>query len=236
MKMPTYQVRFSYALFAAITALAVFVMLAGRTWWKPAVMPATTVASLSFLAAAQAAGALGTRYGRLVLVGLAFCALGDLVGPQDFYLGMYAFLIAHFVFVPAFLIRARTAPAGGRQVAGALLVTAVVTVALAVFWLGPYLPAEHRLSVLIYVGVLAAMVVVALAVRLDEPGPRLAAGGAVLFYISDIFIANWKYVITESWNAYLAYPLYYTACLLLAASVTEGRRRASGNRRAGGAS
>jgi len=47
----------------------------------------------------------------------------------------------------------------------------------------------------------------------------LVTSAAVLFYISDVFLANWRYVSTARWNMFVCYPLYYTACVLLAVSI-----------------
>ncbi len=198
-------------------------MLAGRIWWSPLVRPATLAATGGYLAGALGAGALAGSYGRLMLLGLALCAVGDVVGPGNFHHGMYAFLAAHLVFVPAFLIRARTEPAERTQV---LVTTALVgsaTVAL-MLWLYPYLSGVERIGILAYALVIAVFVLAAFTVRLRSLGARAAAVGAVVFYISDIFVANWEFVVTDSWNAFVAYPLYYSACLLLAASVFDQGR------------
>jgi len=206
--------------FAAVTVVAVLTMISGRIWWSPVVRPATITATVGFVAAAVGAGALRSRYGRLMLVGLVLCAVGDLVGPHNFYYGMYAFLAAHLAFVPAFLTRARGAPAGRKQVRIAALLVGGATVVL-ILWLYPYLPGIQRVGIVLYALVIGAFVIAAFAVRLRSLGAQAAAVGAVVFYISDIFVANWEFVVTDSWNAFVAYPLYYSACLLLAASVFE---------------
>jgi len=218
-----------YRLAAAVTVLSVAIMLMGRMWWRPFTAPATLAASLGFVAAALGAGGLKTGYGRLVVSGLVLCAIGDLVGPRDFHLGMYAFFLGHVLFIPAFLLRAARQPASRRRVATAACAVFAITAAVTFAWLHPHLPAADRPAVLAYIAVLALMVIGASAVQTTSFGPRAAVWGAVLFYLSDIFIANWRYVITDSWNAFAAYPLYYLACLCLAASVIEScdrRRRA----------
>jgi hypothetical protein len=60
------------------------------------------------------------------------------------------------------------------------------------------------------------MVVMAVGVSAGNP---FVLAGAILFFVSDIFVARWKFVDTSGINALFCYPMYYTACVLLALSI-----------------
>ncbi len=80
---------------------------AGKWLTKP-------VASFAFLAVAIFSGALDSDYGRLILLGLALCLLGDLLLIPEgranvFRLGVFAFLAGHVAFAGAFLTQPRSA-------------------------------------------------------------------------------------------------------------------------------
>lgn len=72
--------------------------------------------------------------------------------------------------------------------------------------------------VLVYIVAISLMAMFAAGVR-EGHGGLLILLGAVAFYVSDIFVARWKFVDTSSVNAYFCHPLYYAACLMLAFSV-----------------
>ncbi|OQB99469.1 MAG: YhhN-like protein [Candidatus Hydrogenedentes bacterium ADurb.Bin101] len=50
--------------------------------------------------------------------------------------------------------------------------------------------------------------------------------GALIFLISDIFVARWKFVDPSAINAFFCYPLYYISCALIALTISV-RTRAS---------
>jgi hypothetical protein len=67
-------------------------------------------------------------------------------------------------------------------------------------------------------------IMVATACGTRHPNAVLLAVAAVLFYVSDIAVAHWKFVSDGSWHAFFCYPLYYPACLLLALGSRPARR------------
>ncbi len=174
----------------------------------------TAVASGSYVLAAVVGGGLRYRYGLLMTVGLVFCLLGDLLGPGNFMLGLYAFVVAHFGIAGALFSfgidwrRARFALPGALLTSGAVYF----------FWLGPAVPVAEQPQIIGYTLVITTMLVAAGSARRFR-GIRVAQLGAVLFYLSDVFLANWRYVNTARWNMFVCYPLYYTACVLLAVSI-----------------
>ena len=186
-------------------------------------------ASTAYVLACLARGALNTRLGRFILAGLLACWLGDYLGPlgTEYFLGsVAAFLVAHLLFMGAFfshgVIPARAAEAL------LLLLPSVILVGL---WLLPHVEGALLGPVAAYIVVITAMVAAAWGMR-PGPGRWLLVVAAVLFYISDIFVARWKFVAPgDSLNAFLCYPLYYTSCLLFAFSAPGRDRAADGQER-----
>ena len=194
---------------------------AGKWLTKP-------VASLAFIGAALASGAHGSDYGQLILLALALCLLGDLLlipehRPGIFRLGVFAFLCGHLAFAAAFL----TQPLDSRwlAVAGAVIALALWRVWR---WLSPTLPADMRVPVQAYFGVIAAMTALACAVTGAGATP-LVALGAVAFTVSDISVARDRFVQPGFVNRVWGLPLYYFAQVLLALSPAWLTVTAQGN-------
>ncbi len=164
-------------------------------------------ASAGFLTVAWLSGATRHRYGRWMLGGLLLCAAGDVLGPSSFVLGSTMFLLAHVVFVVAFW----TWGINYRRCALALLM--LLPGGLLLNWLVPQVDESMRWLIIAYTCVITTMVITASGTH------RLILIGAIVFYVSDIFVARWKFVDHDSINAYFCYPLYYTACLILAHSI-----------------
>ena len=87
-----------------------------------------------------------------------------------------------------------------------------------VAWLRPHLPSSLRAPVIAYLVAISIMVVAASATLPGGGDPRIAAG-AVLFCVSDLFVARERFVTPGFVNKALGLPLYYGGQLLLAASV-----------------
>lgn len=197
----------------AVTILSGLVMTVARfVGWRALIMPLIKVATLGFLATALLGGALRTGYGRLLFVGLFFCAVGDFVGPSNFVMGSLAFLVAHLWFIAAFCF----AGVELRRCLLPLAVFAVVAVAVG-FWLFPHLKTSDYPLVVGYMLVISTMVVLAWGLR-KRPGRTLVVVGAVIFFVSDLFVANWAFGDKGSYNAFFCYPMYYIACTLIALS------------------
>jgi uncharacterized membrane protein YhhN len=178
---------------------------------------AKPVASLAFVWAALASGALGSGYGRLVLLGLVLCLLGDLLlvpreRPAVFRAGVFAFLAGHVAYCAAFLTRPLD-PLG--LAAGAVLLTVVVIAVLR--WLGRSLPAGMVAAVRLYMVVIAVMSTLACGVT-AAGGPWAVALGALAFTASDVSVARDRFVRHEFVNRAWGLPLYYAAQLLLAST------------------
>jgi uncharacterized membrane protein YhhN len=218
--MPTSSVRWLGGL--VLLACAVLVAAGLAELRLPAIV-AKLVASSAFIGVAIAAGALASRYGRVVLAALVCSWLGDalLLGRTEalFLAGLGAFLLAHVCYVAAFAIHGIRA----RFVLLGLLPVALAS-AVALRWLGPYVPEPMQLPVWVYTFVISAMVAMALGTR-GAGGPLLIPVGAVLFYLSDLSVAAGQFVRPEFPNFVWGLPFYYVGQLLLALSVASTSRR-----------
>jgi uncharacterized membrane protein YhhN len=180
---------------------------------------AKPVASLAFIWAGVAAGALDSTYGQWILLGLVLCLLGDvLLIPHDrpavFRAGVFAFLGGHVAYSAAFL----TQPLDGFGLAGGAILLAVV-VGGVLRWLASSLPADMAWPVRIYMIVIGVMSALACGVT-AAGGPWAVAVGALAFTASDVSVARDRFVQHEFLNRAWGLPLYYGAQLLLA--VTPG--------------
>ena len=152
-----------------------------------------------------------------------------------FIIGSSSFLVAHIAFIMAFFaLRASRRDPGGEYACGArhgffgafswcrlavsIPVMVLITVGLA-FWILPGVekPAEIVL-VVAYMAVITTMVIFSGGIR-DTRMRAIVFLAAILFYISDIFVAEWRFVKVIGDCSYYCYPLYYSACLLFAWSV-----------------
>lgn len=150
----------------------------------------------------------------LIVIGLVLGAVGDvaLLGQRDtaFLAGLGAFLFGHVAFAAAFGFDQGAVP---ERVTGAVV---GLMLAAAVFvWLRPHLKAPFSIAVPAYILVICVMV--ALAVGSGDAHP-LAAVGAVLFAVSDLFVARERFVHSAPLNPTAGLPLYYGGQVLIAAS------------------
>ncbi len=205
--------------FAALTAVSVAVLLAAQyRGMRLGVWIAKPLASTGFLGAALAAGALGSAYGRGVLVALVLCWLGDvLLIPRGaspvFRAGLASFLLGHVAYGATFVLR-------GVDAAGCIA-AAVVLLFLGfsvLRWLRPHVSGTMRLAVYAYVVVISAMVVFA-AGTVSAHGDARILVGALGFFVSDLAVARERFVVSTFWNGAWGRPLYYAAQLILAATV-----------------
>ena len=161
------------------------------------------------------AGALASSYGRLILLGLLLSWLGDvfLIPKRQlfFIAGLGSFLLAHVAFSGAFLLQPlEILP---------LIFAATGTVVVAIIilrWLWPHLSHNFRPAVVSYLAAISLMVVLASG-TMAAAGPQLLIG-AVMFAVSDIFVARDRFVSPSVANRLWGLPLYYAAQLIFALS------------------
>ena len=191
-------------------------LVAERAHRRTLVYIAKTAASVGFLLVAFGSGAPDGGYGTWILIGLVLSLVGDvalmLPGRVWFLAGLVSFLLAHVAYVGAFLV-------DGVSVAWAVAAgaAAVVVAAVVLRWLLPHVEDDMKVPVLGYVVVISVMVSLAVG-TLGEGLTALIVTGAVLFYLSDLFVARDRFVSPGFVNALAGLPLYYLAQVLLALS------------------
>ena len=161
------------------------------------------------------------KYFKLVLTALILGLVGDvclgLPGLTAFRVGLAAFLAGHILYILAFTILTRRA-----DWINPVNILIIVISGFVYWWLLPNL-GKMLVPVTFYIVVISVMVAAAWA-AFRNPGVRRTGAwfiliGAVLFYASDIFVANQRFVTEQYYNRLIGLPLYYTAQFLLAFSV-----------------
>jgi len=179
-------------------------------------------ASGGFLLVALRCNATGSRYGKILLTGLLFSALGDMLLLGDdqryFLMGLASFLLAHILYISAFFQR-------GINFQWATI--AAVPVALFSFaasaWLSPFIDESMLLPVRAYTAVISMMVLAAIGTR-GKVNTLLIPIGASMFYLSDLSVAIGQFVPVDFPHFVWGLPLYYGGQLLLALSIASERR------------
>jgi uncharacterized membrane protein YhhN len=144
----------------------------------------------------------------ILAMALAFCSLGDVLldldPPHLFLKGLFAFLVAHFIYILLF-VRNWTRPLRPRG--WQLGMTAVVLTysMLLSHWLSPNLGTIAG-PVMLYVCAITVMVVAAFLVKFSKPW---VYSGAILFLLSDSIIAVSKFKTPVFMRDYLVWATYY---------------------------
>jgi uncharacterized membrane protein YhhN len=208
-----------YSVWALVCSTGLFLALGGEYRGHGRISGAGKfLAATSYIGAALSLGAAGSGYGRVLLVGMVFCWLGDMLllsrrSQRLFLLGLASFLAGHFVYVCAFAVRGISFPA---------LVPAAIATALfgwrVAAWLKPHLDQRLRTAVGLYLFAISAMVAMAVATFTANGGLALLLG-ALLFAVSDLSVARNRFVSSGFVNRAWGLPIYFLAQLLLAASV-----------------
>jgi uncharacterized membrane protein YhhN len=205
----------------AIILVAVGLFFESRQRWR-LYLPLKTMLSLLFVTTAVIQPRPLASYFTFLVTGLVLCLVGDVLlavpGPRAFRFGLAAFLAGHLGYILAF---ARiSSPRGGIFWAGVILV--LIVSAFVFRWLEPFL-GRMRGAVLAYVATISLMLIAALAVAgndgLDIRGRVLILSGALCFYLSDLFVARYRFIRPEFANRLWGLPLYYTGQFMLAFSV-----------------
>lgn len=161
------------------------------------------------------------RYFRFMVSGLILGLVGDvclgLPGTVPFKVGLVAFLAGHILYIVAFAILAQA-----RSWINPVNILIAAVSGAVYWWLLPHL-GDMVIPVTLYLVVISLMVAAAWAAfrspALTRNGAWFILAGAVLFYVSDIFVAHQRFVTEQFYNRLMGLPLYYTAQFLLAFSV-----------------
>jgi len=207
-----------------ISLMACGLLVGARSLGQPELAAlAKLVASSGFIAVAVFSDAGRSRYGRIILLGLAFSWFGDmfLLGKSErfFLAGLGSFLLAHVAYVFAF----STYGLSDRWSFSALLPVAAISMA-ATIWLTPYVPEDMVVAVRIYTFAISLMLILAFGAR-GVGAPVLVPLGAALFYLSDLSVAALQFTSTPFPHYVWGLPFYYTAQLMLALSVSYVRKK-----------
>jgi uncharacterized membrane protein YhhN len=178
--------------------------------------------SALFVATALTGPQADPGYFRWILAGLLLCLAGDVFlifffAKIPFLAGLVSFLAGHVLYTVAFFSLA------GPCTVNWLVVALFLAISGGVFaWLRPHL-GKMLVPVLAYVAIITAMVIGAAALAGTETvpfsGKALAFAGAILFYVSDIFVARQRFVTRNYLNRAVGLPLYFTAQFMIAFSI-----------------
>jgi uncharacterized membrane protein YhhN len=180
-----------------------------------------TTLSCLFIVAALVQPHPDIRYFQILLGGLIFCLAGDiflaLQHERMFFLGLVSFLTGHLFYVACFFyVTGMTL----WTLAG-LIITGIVGRPI-YGWLKPNL-GDMKLPVIAYIVIISLMVGSAVSIlgypTINLSGRAMVFFGALLFYVSDIFVARQRFIKDAFTNRLIGLPLYYGGQFLLAFSV-----------------
>lgn len=206
-------------------SIACGVLVAGVLWCKRTDRHALEwlfkpAAAACFIALAVSEGALGSRWGTVMLAGFVLAAGGDVLlipkSKRAFLAGLVSFLLGHVAYAIAFAVRGLD-PTRTIVAAAALVVLAMPVLR----WLWPHVEPKMRGPVAAYIVVITTMVALA-AGTFAARGDARILGGAVAFYLSDLAVARERFVAPGFVNRAWGLPLYFGAQLVLAWSVGGG--------------
>lgn len=184
-------------------------------------LPTKSTLSFLFILAAVIQPHLSAGYYYYLLGGLILCLGGDVClvfsDSKMFLTGLVFFLMGHVLYIFGFF---HIAQIGRWTWTGAGVI--FIIGAWIYLWLRPHLE-SMKIPVLIYSIVISIMLTGAWTIFsvADQPlsARVIVFGGALSFYISDIFVARDRFLKKEFLNRSVGLPLYYTGQFLLAFSV-----------------
>lgn len=200
--------------------LLVGLVMAEKTERSKRILAFKTPLSLLFIVAWTLQPAHNAGFASMILIALVFCLGGDVLlalgSRKTFLLGLISFLLGHVMYAAAFFTLGQVGPA---MAAGMILLMAMAV--LVWRWLEPHL-GDMKTPVLAYIVIISIMVCGATGLAANPAVPCIARAtiliGASLFYLSDLFVARQRFVVSAQVNRALGLPLYYTAQFLLAFS------------------
>nr|WP_246722928.1 lysoplasmalogenase [Aliikangiella sp. G2MR2-5] len=158
-----------------------------------------------------------TIYSILLLVGVFFGVIGDVFlifkSKKSFLAGMAAFLIGHLAYITAFL---------QYDYQGLEWLAALTGLSFAMYfvynWIKDSLSGVLKYGVIAYMFVIAVMTALGLSLRIDGQ-LTLVAMGAILFALSDFFVASHRFKTPKFSDRVFGLPLYYAGQFVLAATI-----------------
>ncbi len=186
----------------------------GRSWAISLTKPLTM---LLIIAMAWMSESKEPSYSHFILAGLIFSLVGDLflLFPHKFFIqGLAAFLIAHILYISAFIQR-------GIFVSPSIAILIGIISLGMVGFLWRSLDKALQIPVLVYLCVISGMAILAISLWVAQPSPLTlyAAGGALLFVISDSALACKQFKSKFRYDQGLIMATYFAAQWLIALSV-----------------
>lgn len=177
--------------------------------------------SLLFLSTAVLSPVLSQSYARIILIGLSLSFVGDIClvfffNKRIFTLGLGTFLAGHLAYAFAFF---------SHGTLSWILIPAVALVCIggivAYRWLKPHL-GDMTKAVIAYISIISVMLLGAFSLIAGNPGKPIHRiilfGAALIFYISDLFVARHRFIKKQWSNRVVGLPLYFTAQMAIALS------------------
>ena len=206
------------ALMLDCAALATATGVLGMTDWHMVFKPAVMVFAIVHLLTLE-----GGARGRLWLLAALVCSLaGDLFlmlpNPALFLPGLVSFLLAHIAYIVAF--RQQGIPWFANR--AALAVIALIAAAMYAFLYTHGLPAEMRIPVAVYIGVIVLMAAQAWGrwTVLRSRAALQVAIGASLFMLSDSILAIDRFVQPVDFALFWVLITYFAAQVLILCGMT----------------
>lgn len=210
-----------------MTLQAVFIAVEHKEKYVPAVILKGSAAAVFCIIGVVAMGASVNRdFAKLVVFGLCFGALGDILlnlrfvfpknGQKIFLVGVVAFLTGHILYLCAI------APFSRNLIP--CLVVGVILAAVLLTWIFKTLTVKLAFKIfgVLYIGAIVLMTAVAIGNVLTAPGTAawMHAVGAVLFTLSDIVLIFNTFGSEQKFSMRITnLSLYYMGQLLIASSL-----------------
>jgi uncharacterized membrane protein YhhN len=211
-----------HVVFFASTVLFLSLLVPFHPYPGSFALKALPALSLALLVLRNVAGAQG----KLLFGGLLLSAAGDVILDIDrtglFVPGLAAFLLAHVLYIAAFLRERAFSPA---RIAP-LVLLAIYAGVLA--WLLRDVPGDKIVPVMAYLVVITAMAMSSLLMRRGHP---LIIVGALVFVASDTIIAINRFLAPIPNSMLYNIGVYFCAQYLIVAGFLVSQRGASRTRR-----
>jgi uncharacterized membrane protein YhhN len=205
----------------ALSLLAGLLFFTKRESTRGLIFTKPPLSALFILVALSVPHASPNYYG-FILAGLLFCMAGDVfliffLSRKLFMVGLVSFLTGHILYSIAFFSM------GSSGMLTVIIAAICFAISVTVFmWLRPTLGAMI-IPVIAYIAIITIMVIGAASLagneHLNFTGRAFVFCGAILFYLSDIFIARHRFVKQEYINRLAGLPMYYTAQFMIACSI-----------------
>lgn len=165
---------------------------------------------------------ISPTYKRVVVIGLVICMIADGV-IYWFIAGLITFFIGHLFYIRAFATASRQpVPMWAASILTVYAAAIGLWIAGSQFRVGEIL---LGFAIIAYILVITTMGWMAIRTRLP-----LAIFGAILFIVSDSILAIDRFIVEIAYRDALVMGTYYSAQLLIAASIGSRRKKYSVNR------